>query len=93
MGAGGAQAQLGVGQSWPVAVDPEVLLLDEPFGALDAKVREDLRAWLRRLHAADDRVRGAGAARPARLDSDLSTVAALSTTAIRGCRRGPRRMA
>ncbi len=33
-----------------MAVDPDVLLLDEPFGALDAKVREDLRAWLRRLH-------------------------------------------
>ncbi|MEE6175946.1 sulfate/molybdate ABC transporter ATP-binding protein [Mycobacterium sp. 050134] len=33
-----------------MAVDPQVLLLDEPFGALDAKVREDLRAWLRRLH-------------------------------------------
>jgi len=33
-----------------LAVDPQVLLLDEPFGTLDAKVREDLRAWLRRLH-------------------------------------------
>src|ERR1700741_2316632 len=33
-----------------LAVAPQVLSLDEPFGALDAKVREDLRAWLRRLH-------------------------------------------
>jgi sulfate transport system ATP-binding protein len=33
-----------------LAIEPKVLLLDEPFGALDAKVRAELRAWLRRLH-------------------------------------------
>ena len=33
-----------------LAIEPSVLLLDEPFGALDATVRKELRVWLRRLH-------------------------------------------
>jgi sulfate transport system ATP-binding protein len=45
---GGQRQRMGLARA--LTVDPKVLLLDEPFGALDAQVRKELRVWLRRLH-------------------------------------------